>query len=227
MGRKSRFTADEKLKYINICIRGEDSITHTAKLVGVSKSTLERWIRNYESLGIDGLNNTSKNTVYSIDVKNRAAKDYLDGKGSLSDICKKYRIRSHRQLRDWILKYNSHEELKSSGMGGIPIMTKGRKTTYKERVDIVKYCIEHQKNYAETARHFQVSYQQAYSWVTKYEKDGVESLQDKRGRKKSLEEMSELEKLKAENKLLQAENRRKQMEIDLLKKLEEVERGRY
>ncbi len=30
MGRKSRFTADEKLKYINICIRGEDSITHTA-----------------------------------------------------------------------------------------------------------------------------------------------------------------------------------------------------
>lgn len=112
-------------------------------------------------------------------------------------------------------------------MGGIPIMTKGRKTTYEERVDIVKYCIEHQKNYAETARHFQVSYQQAYSWVTKYEKDGVESLQDKRGRKKSLEEMSELEKLKAENKLLQAENRRKQMEIDLLKKLEEVERGRY
>ncbi|WP_333657650.1 helix-turn-helix domain-containing protein [Tissierella praeacuta] len=194
MGRKSRFTADEKLKYINICIRGEDSITHTAKLIGVSKSTLERWIRNYESLGI---------------------------------VCKKYRIRSHRQLRDWILKYNSHEELKSSGMGGIPIMTKGRKTTYEERVDIVKYCIEHQKNYAETARHFQVSYQQAYSWVTKYEKDGVESLQDKRGRKKSLEEMSELEKLKAENKLLQAENKRKQMEIDLLKKLEEVERGRY
>ncbi|WP_376750490.1 helix-turn-helix domain-containing protein, partial [Tissierella praeacuta] len=26
-------------------------------------------------------------------------------------------------------------------------------------------------NYAETARHFQVSYQQAYSWVTKYEKE--------------------------------------------------------
>ncbi|WP_333638431.1 helix-turn-helix domain-containing protein [Tissierella praeacuta] len=63
MGRKSRFTADEKLKYINICLRGADSITHTAKLIGVSKSTLERWIRNYESLGIDDLNNTSKNTV--------------------------------------------------------------------------------------------------------------------------------------------------------------------
>lgn len=37
-------------------------------------------------------------------------------------------------------------------------MTKGRKTTYEERVDIVKYCIEYQHNYSETAEHFQVSY---------------------------------------------------------------------
>ncbi|MEY8414674.1 hypothetical protein AAK964_00110 [Tissierella praeacuta] len=44
MGRKSRFTADEKLKYINICLRGEDSITHTAKLIGVSKSTLQVYL---------------------------------------------------------------------------------------------------------------------------------------------------------------------------------------
>ncbi len=38
--------------------------------------------------------------------------------------------------------------------------------------------------------------------------------------------MSEIDKLRAENKLGQAENRRKQMEIDFLKKLEEIERGR-
>lgn len=61
----------------------------------------------------------------------------------------------------------------------------------------------------------------------KYEKSGVEALQDKRGKRKSIEEISEVEKLKAENKLLQAENRRKQMEIDFLKKLEAIERRRY
>ncbi|MBU5426305.1 helix-turn-helix domain-containing protein [Tissierella pigra] len=227
MGRKSSFTIDEKLEYIHRCIRGDDSVNHAAKLIGVSNNTLKRWIRNYESLGIDGLNNTSKNTIYSEEVKNMAVRDYLDGKGSLSDICKKYGIKSTKQLRNWILKYNSHEELKSSGTGGIAIMTKGRKTTYEERIEIVKYCIEHQNNYAETAQHFQVSYQQVYSWVTKYEKDGVEALQDRRGKRKSVEEMSELEKLKAENKLLRAENKRKQMELDFLKKLEELERGRY
>lgn len=227
MGRKSRFSTDEKLEFVLTCIEGKDSINNIAKQIGVNKSSLRNWIRNYQSLGIDGLNTTSKNTSYSEEVKNMAVRDYLSEEGSLRDICEKYGIRSTKQLQDWILKYNSHEELKSSGTGGILIMTKGRKTTYEERVDIVKYCIEHQNNYAETAEYFQVSYQQVYSWVIKYEKGGVEALQDNRGRKKSLEEMSELEKLKAENKLLKAENKRKQMELDFLKKLEEIERGRY
>lgn len=227
MGRKSKFTTDEKLEYVHRCIRGKDSVNNAAKLIGVSYTTLERWIRNYESLGIEGLNNTTKNRVYSEEVKNMAVRGYLDGEGSLSDICKKYGIKSNRQLRNWILKYNSHEKLKSSGLGGTKIMTKGRKTTYEERVDIVEYCLEHKNNYAETAQHFQVSYQQVYSWMVKYEKCGVEALQDNRGRRKSVEEMSELEKLKAENKLLQAENKRKQMELDFLKKLEKIERGRY
>ena len=92
-------------------------------------------------------------------------------------------------------------------------MTKGRSTTYDERVEIVKYCIEHQNDYAETAYKFQVSYQQVYSWTNKYLKYGVGKLQDRRGKRKSEDEMSEVEKLRAQNKLLEAENRRKQMEI--------------
>lgn len=106
-------------------------------------------------------------------------------------------------------------------------MTKGRATTYEERVEIVKYCIEHQNNFGETAQKFQVSYQQVYTWVTKYEKDGVGALQDRRGKRKPQDEMSEVEKLKAQNKLLEAEIRRKQMEIDFLKKLDELERRRF
>lgn len=106
-------------------------------------------------------------------------------------------------------------------------MTKGRATTYDERVEIVKYCIEHQNNYAETAQKYQVSYQQVYSWTNKYLTDGVDTLQDRRGKRKFEDEMSEVDKLRAQNKLLEAENRRKQMEIDLLKKLDEIERRRF
>lgn len=227
MNIKSKFSTDEKLKYVLRCIEGEDSITHTASLLGIHESSLRQWIRNYQSLGIEGLNTENQNSNYPAVFKEMAVKDYLSNMGSLSDICEKYGLRSKETLRRWILKYNSHKELKASRIGGMLIMTKGRKTTYDERVEIVKYCIEHQNNCAETAEKYQVSYQQVYAWTNKYKKSGVEALQDKRGKRKNASEMSELEKLKARNKLLEAEIRRKQMEIDFLKKLEEIERGRY
>lgn len=227
MGRKSKFSVEEKLKYVLICLEGMDSINHTASLAGINPATLRQWIRNYQSLGIEGLSTTSKNSGHSTVLKEMAVKDYLTGIGSLSDICKKYGVRSKGMLHKWVMKYNSHEELKASRTGGMAIMTNGRKTTYDERVEIVKYCIEHQNNYAETAEKYQISYQQVYSWMSKYENGGVEALQDGRGKRKKQNEMSELDKLKAQNKLLEAENRRKQMEIDFLKKLDEVERRRH
>lgn len=129
-------------------------------------------------------------------------------------------------MKKWVSVYNSHERLNNYKIGGAPIMTKGRKTTYEERVEIIKHCIENNYNYAETSLKYQVSYQQVYSWISKFNEGGVEALQDKRGKRKSVDEMSELEKLRAQNKLFEAENKRKQMEIDFLKKLEEIERGR-
>ena len=103
-------------------------------------------------------------------------------------------------------------------------MAKGRKTTLKERIEIVSHCIANNKDYGEAIERYGVSYQQIYGWVRKYEKDGAEGLCDHRGKGKDQASMSEVEKLRAQLKLKEAENRRLQMENDLLKKLEEVER---
>lgn len=227
MSRKSKIPGSEKISTIEKYLRGEDSLNHLSTILGVHLSSVQQWLKTYQSLGPNGLLNTSKNTAYSVELKTSAVKDYLAGTGSLMDICRKYGIKGTYQLRSWILKYNGYDELKTSGTGGTPIMTKGRITTYDERVEIIKYCIEHQYNYAETSQKFQVSYQQVYSWTNKYLKDGVDALQDRRGKRKSEDEMSEVEKLRAQNKLLGAENKRKQMEIDLLKKLDEIERWRF
>lgn len=86
------------------------------------------------------------------------------------------------------------------------------------------YCVSHSNDYSATAKEFNCSYGQVYSWVNKYSKKGVDGLKDGRGRNKSADELSELEKLRAENRLLKAEKKRQQIEIDLLKKLEEIER---
>ncbi|MDO5459305.1 MAG: helix-turn-helix domain-containing protein, partial [Eubacteriales bacterium] len=101
---------------------------------------------------------------------------------------------------------------------------KSRKTTLEERLAIVEHCTANNHNYALTAKEYHCSYGQVYSWVKKYETKGVEGLYDRRGRSKPTEELTELEKLKAENRLLKAQAKQQQMEIDFLKKLDAVER---
>ena len=50
----------------------------------------------------------SLGTNYSAETKHNAVCDYLSGKGTLREIQKKYGIRSDKQLRNWIMKYNGH-----------------------------------------------------------------------------------------------------------------------
>ncbi len=225
MGRKAKYSYETKREIVHRCIAGESNPNHEASSTGISNETIREWIARYESLGDSGLVSSSKNTNYSASFKQTAVLDYLNNEDSYLVICKKYGIRSTTQLRNWVMKYNGHEKLKASGTGGKPIMTKGRKTTYEERIEIVEYCIAHQRNYNETAEKFKVSYQQVYSWVKKYERTGIDGLLDKRGRTKPLDEMSELERLRVENRLLKAKNKEQEMEMNFLKKLEEIERG--
>ena len=74
-----------------------------------------------------------KNKVYSAELKLQAVQDYLSGKGSLRQICRKYEIMDKRQLRNWISCYNSHKDFKAHSCArGEIYMTKGRKTTQQE-----------------------------------------------------------------------------------------------
>lgn len=227
MGQHSKYTFEMKLSIVTKYLEGNTSLESLARSLGTNGTRIVEWVTLYQSLGVEGLRTASKLSAYSAETKHNAVCNYLSGKGTLREIQKKYGIRSDKQLRNWIMKYNGHENLKASGTGGTSIMTKGRKTTYEERVEIVTYCMENEMAYAQTAEKYQISYQQVYQWVRKYQANGVEGLIDKRGKRKPESEMSELEKLRAENKLLQAEKRKAELEIAFLKKLEEIERRRF
>ena len=164
-----------------------------------------------------------KNNKYSKEMKLQAVKDYLNGEGSYETLKEKYKLRSSTQLKNWVMWYNGHREFKerSSAKGEI-YMTKGRKTTQEERAEIVAFCIEHNYDYGLTVETYKVSYQQIYAWVRKYEEGGVEKLKDNRGRTKPAEEMTEIEKLKAEMKILEAKNRQLEIENEFIKKLQEL-----
>lgn len=226
MGRKE-ISYVKKIEAVEKYKRGEGSQDTIAREYGVKKTSVQRWIANYEAMGTSGLAPQVMNSKYSVELKTAAIEAYLQGEGSLMEICKSYCIRSENQLRNWITMYNGHKGLWATGGRGREIyMTKGRLTTLDERIEIVSYCIANGKDYGAAIEEYGVSYQQIYSWVRKYEVKGVGGLIDKRGKRKPLDEMTEIERLQAENKMLKAENKHKEMEIAVLKKVREIERRR-
>ena len=225
MGRRPKFTKEVKVEIIQRYLDGE-SPSQLRQIYRFAISSFREWVRKYRKSGIEGLETPKSNQNYTKEFKEKVVKEYLSGKGSELDLAQEYGIFSRSTVSSWIKQYNSHEDNLKSYRGGRIHMTKGRNTTLHERIRIVEYCIEHNLDFTKTAEQFQVSYAQVYSWVKKYNEQGISSLKDNRGRGKSLEDMNELERLQAENKLLEAKNKQLQMENDVLKKVKEIERGR-
>lgn len=72
---------------------------------------------------------------------------------------------------------------------------------------------------------YQVSYQQVHNWTLRFEAQGKAGLEDRRGqRKKDQAPRTELEQAQIEIEQLKHKLYLAEMERDLLKKLDEVER---
>lgn len=222
---RGKYSALEKLAILDEVSSGDIGFRAAARKYGINKTTLMKWQRRYKLYGVEGLERRSHNRTYSAELKLRAVKEFLEGKLSQYQIIDKYRIANTKQLSDWIHKYNGHSSLKAY-KGEAKAMTKGRTTTWQERIDIVHYCLANQHDYQKTAGEFQVSYQQVYQWVKKFEDGGPDALQDGRGRKKAPEELTEAERHKLELKKMEYEMERLRAENAFLKKLQEFQRRR-
>ena len=229
MGRKSKYTIEEKVQAVLDYKTGKRGFAQICNDLGLHKSGMDlyRWVKKYDKHGESAFLTKKSNNVYTKEFKEIVVKAYLNGEGSLRDLCFKYDIPSDATLLGWIISYNSHEELKDYNPKGDVYMTKSRKTTVEERNEIVQYCLDHNKEYKLAAEHFDVSYAQVYQWVQKYLKSGEDGLIDNRGKRKDESQLSELERLRRENERLKRQLELKEREEIILKKLQEVERRRY
>lgn len=227
MSKIHQYSAAEKLAILEELEMGQTRCIDVAQKYDICKNTLLKWRHRYGLYGYDGLEIRIHNKRYPEELKLQATQDYLSGNYSQYQIIDKYKIASCTQLARWINKYNSHSCLKSNGNGGAHAMTKGRSTNWKERIDIVLYCLSNNHDYQSTSETYKISYQQVYQWVKKYEDGGEDTLKDGRGRNKEPEELSEADRQKLAMKKLQYENERLRAENAYLKKLQELERRRF
>ena len=222
MSRK-KFSKEFKLKLLKEHDEKGISYWKLGKEYGIEASIIRRWGYAYATFGESGLEKHNSDLCnYSAEFKQQVVTEYLEGKISIQDLAYKHKILAPSTVRTWIKQYNNHEELTDSRKEGVYHMVKN--TTFEECVKIVEECISCGCNYSSIARKYACSYGQVYSWVKKYQDKGIEGLYDRRGKNKPIEELSEIEKLKIENRILKAQSKQQQMEIDFLKKLDEIER---
>jgi len=224
MSQKTKVAIATMVEACQIYLNGHASCKQIALAIGVEATSVRRWVRQYHSEGINGLIPKDRNRIYTPDLKLQAVTEYLKGNKSRPQICEEFHIKQLNQLDHWIQQYNRHEEFKSRS-GGSQTMTKRRKTTQEERKKIVQYCLEHKLDYGDTAKYYQVSYQQVYQWVQKYKEMGDAGLEARRGKRiGSFPSRTPEEALRDKIAELERKNYWLQMENDVLKKLQELER---
>ena len=223
---KSKHSPEFRAKVSQEYLDGIGSVHFLADKYGIGYTTLRGWINEYRIQGISAFcHPTDKNRTYSKEFKINCVEAVLNGEGSVDDIIAKYEISSRSVLRNWIKVYNANRELKDYNPKQEVYMAEARrKTTIEERKEIVNYCIDHNRDYKNTAAKFDVSYSQVYSWVKKYDADGESGLTDRRGQHKADNEVDELERLRRENLRLKRQLEEKDRVVELLKKVKEFER---
>ena len=141
MSEKAKLSPKEKAEIVRRCLRNEISIGTASQEVCVNKTTILRWIAQYETEGAAVFLPHRGGRIYSEEVKRQAVQEYLSGMGSLREISQKYGLRDESRLRDWVKVYNAHGDFNSRKYsGGGSYMKQGRETTLEERIKIVLEC---------------------------------------------------------------------------------------
>ena len=229
MGRKPKHSKETKIKACKDYEKGIGSIGSIAKSIGATYSNVHHWYETYKEHGDNAFETSNRNSSYSKEFKLSVVNDYSTGKHSISNLAGKYNI-SPTVIGNWINKWYNGIEIKDYDPKGDVYTMKSRKTTFEERVEIVKWVIENNMSYKNAADKYAVTYALVYKWTKIYLDKGPEALKyQKRGPKSKSEvdeeSLTEVEKLKLELEKEKALRKRRELELDVLKKKEEFERN--
>ena len=143
MGRKPKCTVEEKISAVEDYLNGIRSVSEIMVDLSIkSTRTIRNWILAYQNGGIEALCSVTANHSYSSEFKIEMVRKYINGEGSVTDLCARYGIPSHATLQKWISLYNANRELRDYDSKREVYMAEARrKTTLEERKEIVDYCI--------------------------------------------------------------------------------------
>ena len=229
MRKKAEYSKELKIKACEEYDKGNVSFNDLAQKFGIHRSLIHRWYQRYEEHGPNVFDTSNKNRSYSKEFKLKVIEEYTSRMLSQADLAVKYNI-SEEATRSWINKWYNGVEIKDYDPKGDVYTMKSRETTFEERLEIVKWVIENDMSYKDGADKFSLNYALVYKWTKAYIDKGPEALiYKKRGPKSKLEadesSLSEIDKLKLELEKEKLLRKRREFELEVLKKKEEFERN--
>ena len=113
MGRKPKCTVEEKISAVEDYLNGIRSVSEIMIDLSIkSTRTIRNWILAYQNGGIEALCSVTANHSYSSEFKIEMVRKYINGEGSVTDLCARYGIPAHATLQKWISLYNANRELR-------------------------------------------------------------------------------------------------------------------
>lgn len=149
-------------------------------------------------------------TKFSFELKKLAVEQYLRGIGSTT-IARNLGIKDHHSVLMWVSRY------KKFGIDGLKIRQSKYDYDGYFKLKVLNWKKQNQASYSATALHFDISNVGTIAaWQKKWNDGGAQALFTRRGRAKKMTtnrnrksnqtSLSELERLKAENRALRVEN---------------------
>ncbi len=221
MGRKAKYTKEQKVQACEDYLSGTKSANQIKTELNMGKygdKLVRKWVKQYRVHGSEIFDYKSTNKSYSKEFKTMVVEEFLQGHASYFDLAVKYGIPNDSTVLNWVNKYNSHKELEDYDPKPEVYMADTLKVNKEKKIEIIKYCIDHNHDYKGTAEFYGGNYAQIYSWVKKYESKGEDALEDRRGKRKNEEQLTDLERAQRRIAELERINRRQEMELELLKK---------
>ena len=152
---------------------------------------------------------------HSFEFKKKVVLEYLDGKGGVKYLSKKYGLGSDSQLRKWINAYNAF------GDEGLMRARKQTKYSFEKKISVVELYLSSEISYQDLAIQEGINNPSMIAnWVNRFRAAGPDALKTRRkGRKKTLDKSQiDSEVQKAEERIVDtsAEHIR-ELEDELLK----------
>lgn len=149
-------------------------------------------------------------TKFDFELKKKAVEQYLQGTGCTT-IARNLGMKNNSMVLMWVARYQKF------GIEGLKIRQPKYEYDGYFKLKVLNWKKQHQASYPATALHFDISNAGTIAtWQKKWNEGGVQALFTKRGRptkmttnhdkKSNQTTLSELERLKAENRALRVEN---------------------